>query len=77
MKAPKNILGKGDSFMKKFATLTAMAFLLATAGAFAQTPSTTTPTGDKPATKTAKAGHKGHKKAGKTTTTPTPTPAAK
>ena len=55
--------------MKKFATLTAMAFLLATAGAFAQTPSTTTPTGDKPATKTAKAGHKGHKKAGKTTTT--------
>ena len=60
--------------MKKFATLTTMAFLLATAGAFAQAPTTTTT--DKPATKTAKA-HKGHKKAGKTTTTPAPTPAQK
>jgi opacity protein-like surface antigen len=66
--------------MKKFATLTAMAFLLATAGAFAQAPPTTAPAGDQAAaktTKTAKAGHKGHKKAGKTTTTPAPTPAAK
>jgi hypothetical protein len=65
--------------MKKFATLTAMAFLLATAGAFAQAPSTTTPAGNQAATKaapkTAKAGHKGHRKAGKTT--PAPTPAAK
>ena len=69
--------------MKKFATLTAMAFLLATAGAFAQAPSTTTPAGDPAATKTTKTaktvktGHKGHKKAGKTTTTPASTPAAK
>jgi opacity protein-like surface antigen len=66
--------------MKKFATLTAMAFLLATAGAFAQAPSTTTPAGGQAATKTtktAKSGHKGHKKAGKTTTTPASTPAAK
>jgi hypothetical protein len=67
--------------MKKFATLTAMAFLLATAGAFAQAPPATAPAGDQTATKaapkTAKAGHKGHKKAGKTTTTPAPTPAAK
>jgi hypothetical protein len=66
--------------MKKFATLTAMAFLLATAGAFAQAPSTTTPAGDQAATKTtktAKSGHKGHKKGGKTTTTPSPTSAAK
>jgi len=67
--------------MKKFAPLTAMAFLLATAGAFAQAPSTTPPAGNqtttKAAPKTAKAGHKGHRKAGKTTTTPAPTPAAK
>jgi hypothetical protein len=69
--------------MKKFATLTAMAFLLATAGAFAQAPPATTPAGDQAATKTtksaksAKAGHKGHKRPGKTTTTPAPTPAVK
>ena len=61
--------------MKKFASLTAMAFLLATAGAFAQTPSTTAA----PATKTAKTAkaHRGHKKTAKTKTTPAPTPAQK
>jgi len=62
--------------MKKLATFTTMAFMLATAGAFAQTPSTTPASGDKPATKTAKA-HKGHKKTVKTTTTPAATPAQK
>lgn len=65
--------------MKKFATFTTMAFLLATAGAFAQTPSTTTPADSKDAkaAKTAKA-HKGHKKPGGTKpTTPAPTPAQK
>jgi prophage tail gpP-like protein len=60
--------------MKKLATLTTMAFLLATAGAFAQEPSTTTTPSDQTATKTAKSAkrhraHKGHKK----TTTKTPT----
>ncbi len=55
--------------MKKLATLTTMAFLLATAGLFAQTPSTTTPSGDKTVTKT-KTAHKGHKKMVKTTTAP-------
>jgi hypothetical protein len=63
--------------MKKFATLTTMAFLLATAGAFAQAPSTTTATGDKATTKTAKTSHKGHKHAGQKPGTPAPTPAQK
>jgi hypothetical protein len=63
--------------MKKFATLTMMAFLLATAGAFAQTPSTTVTTGDKPAAKTAKTTHKGHKHTGQKPGTPAPTPAQK
>ena len=63
--------------MKKLATLTTMAFLLATAGAFAQTPSTTTTTGDKATTKTAKTGHKNHKHAGQKPGTPTPTSAQK
>ncbi len=61
--------------MKKFATFTTMAFLLATAGAFAQTPSTPAP-GDKAPAKTSKPAksHKAHKKTapktGSTTTTP-------
>lgn len=62
--------------MKKLATLSMMAFLLATAGAFAQTPSTTTPD-DKATMKTAKPAHKGHKKVGKKVATPAPTPAQK
>ena len=57
--------------MKKIATLTAMAFLLATAGAFAQTATPETKTAPaKTATKTAKH-HKGHKKGAKTSTSTT------
>lgn len=65
--------------MKKLATLTTMAFLLATAGAFAQTPSTTPETGDKTATKATKSAkvHKGHKKVGTKPGTPAPTSAQK
>ena len=63
--------------MKKLATLATMAFLLATAGAFAQTPSTTPATGDKATMKTANPAHKGHKKVGKKVATPAPTPAQK
>ncbi len=67
--------------MKKIATLSALAFVLATVGAFGQTPASQPATGDKtaaPATKTAKTAHhhkKGVKKGG--ATTPAATPAAK
>lgn len=69
--------------MRKFATLSALAFVLATAGTFAQTPSTQQPAaGDKtaaPATKTVKKTVHHHKKgAAKTAaTTPASTPAQK
>jgi hypothetical protein len=68
--------------MKKLATFTTMAFLLATAGAFAQAPSTTTASGDKAATKTTRTAksaktHKGHRKVGTKPGTPAPTPAQK
>jgi hypothetical protein len=67
--------------MKKLATFATMAFLLATAGAFAQEPATTTPAGDNgaaktTATKTAKK-HKAHKKVGTKAATPAPAPAQK
>ena len=62
--------------MKKFATLTAMAFLLATAGAFATTPSTAADKAPAKPAKTAKV-HRAHKKVGAKPGTPTPTPAQK
>lgn len=67
--------------MKKIATLSALAFVLATAGAFAQTPATQPAAGEKtaaPAGKTAKTAHH-HKKGVKkgAATTPATTPAAK
>jgi hypothetical protein len=63
--------------MKKLATLSTMAFLLATAGAFAQTPSTTTTTGGQATTKTTKTTHKGHKHTGQKPGTTAPTSAQK
>jgi len=67
--------------MKKLATFATMAFLLATAGAFAQAPAPTAAAGDNAAaaTKTTKSAkkHKGHKKVGTKPATPAPTPAQK
>lgn len=67
--------------MKKIATLSVLAFALATAGAFAQTPAAqATPSVDKTTTKAPKSAKKTvhHKKSAKKgTTTPDTTPAQK